>query len=182
MCSTSITAATSPATTSTRWRRACVFVSSTPPSGDHRAEARSSACSAPSTPSCCPSCRDTLLAAGRRPRRACHWRSWIGPSAPSSPTPITPDLTARPARGHLTPGEAAASCRAAPIACRTSICCSSCSPSRAACGETAFTSKDCATSTQSWPPMSARPSPSATIRVTSPNYEFSTATSSCAGR
>ena len=56
MCSMSTTAPTSPAAISTRSRPACAFASSTRPSRARRAGARSSACSARSTPSCCPNC------------------------------------------------------------------------------------------------------------------------------
>jgi len=49
--------------------------------GRPQGRARSSACSAPSTPSCCPNCPGISPVASGRPRHVCPWRSWIGPSA-----------------------------------------------------------------------------------------------------
>src|SRR3954447_823221 len=61
-------------------------------------------------------------------------------------------------------GEKTASCRAYPKASRLSTCCSSWSPSHAACAATASTFRACATWPRLWRPMSVRPSRSATIR------------------
>ena len=122
-CFMSTTAATSPATTSIRWRPACASASSTPPSGDRRAAARSSAYSERSTRSCCPNCLGTSSAESRRPRRACLWRSWTGPSRPSWPASITSAPTARSAWRRSTLGGIAPSCLVCPRAWRTSTCC-----------------------------------------------------------
>lgn len=121
--STSITAPTSPARISNRSPPTCALPSPSRRSPVRRGAARSSACSAPSTPSCWRTCPAASITAGRRRRLRCRCRSSTPRSARSSLATTTRASISRSGFPLAPAGSPRDGCRACPIAWKTWTSC-----------------------------------------------------------